>query len=166
MMKGFTLIELLVVFSIIAFVSTMGFASFVSYSNQQTLLTAYQEARTEVQAARSQTISQANLCPANQTFGGYQVLFCCASGSGDPLCPACISGDTQEHYETNIYCGGAPISVRSKRFPSHITVGNTSTSRAFLFLPLTGLVTGSGQVAITGYGQTKTITVSNVGVVQ
>lgn len=177
-MKGFTLIELLIIFATTAIISTIGVAAFVNYSHLQTVITSQLDVKAMLEQARSQSLSQVNKpsnclfgqcsCPSGQPFGGYQVLFCCSAGNAKPLCPQnCIAGDTQEHYEMDIICGGNTYATQSKRFPANVSIDdNKSTSRSFLFWPLTGLVSGSGTIMINGYSTSRSITVSNVGVIQ
>lgn len=176
--KGFTLVELIVVFSIIAVISAMSFTAYVSFSRQQILLDTADNIKTMLYTARSQSISQANKpnqcnsgsscqCPTGQQFSGYQVVFCCPIGGG-VKCPSnCISNDTAEHYELQISCSGNTYLVDKADFPSkNITVnGSSSTTRSVMFQPLSGLVTGAGNVVVNGYNQTKTISVSQTGVI-
>ncbi len=189
--KGFTLIELIVVFSIMAMLSVAAFASFVSFSNKQVVLDTVANMKTMLYTARSQSLSQSNkptqctpgntcACPTGQQFSGYQVLFCCpvCTGGGCPLIPnvGCPMGcqarnssggnDNNEHYELQIMCSGNTYLVDSKDMPStQIDVNSSSTTRSVLFQPLTGLVTGYGNIVVNGYGTTKTLTVSQTGVI-
>ncbi len=161
------MIELIVVFSITAILSTIGIASFVSYSQQEAVITSAAEAKTMIAKAKSLTTSQVkpSQCTANQQFGGYKVLFCCNSGGS---CPACqLTGD----YELQVVCAGNPIAIDSRTFPSKVTVDNgvsNTTSRSFWFQPISGGVIGTGKVSITGIGYSKlqTITVTSTGVIE
>lgn len=176
--EGFTLIELLIIFATTAIISTIGVASFVTYSHLQSVINAQLDIKAMLEQARNQTSSQVNhpsscltgqcSCASGQTFGGYQVLFCCAAGNAKPLCPQnCIAGDTQEHYEMDIICGGNSYAVQSKRFPTNVSIDdNNSSSRSFLFWPITGMISGSGKVVVTGYGSSRSVSVSNIGVIQ
>ena len=56
--KGFTLIELMVVFSILAVLSTIGVAAFVSFSRTQTLNAAASDIKSMLNLAKSRAYSQ------------------------------------------------------------------------------------------------------------
>ncbi len=176
--RGFTLVELIVVFSIVAVLSAMSFAAFVSFSRQQLVIDTVANMRTTLYTARSQSLSQANKptqcvsgsscqCPTDQQFSGYQVLFCCPINGGVSCRAGCIDSTTAEHYELQILCAGNAYLVDSTKMPSaNVSVDRAnSTTRLVLFQPLSGLVTGAGKIVVTGYNQTKTITVSQTGVV-
>lgn len=187
---GFTLVELIVVFSITTVLASIGFASFVTYSRQQTLNTAVADAKLLLQTARSETLAQVNApsycygggqgcqCQANQPFGGYEVNFCCASGTSSQMCATtnCLNNaDKAEHYELAIVCGGNRYLVDSKDYPVQVTTSQNNaatTVRRFLFVPLTGLVdgltagTGSVTLIMSQFNLSKAISVSSTGVIQ
>ena len=74
--NGFTLLELVVSLSVIAILSTIGIASFVSQSKSATLQAATSEVVSEISLAKSRASSQVNNnCKKNgQTLKGYEVL--------------------------------------------------------------------------------------------
>jgi type II secretory pathway pseudopilin PulG len=177
---GFTVIELIIVFAIMAVLSTVGFAAFVNYNHQQTLNNTVAEIKMLLQEARSRTGSQVNQatscirgqcsCTAGQQFGGYVALFCCKNGQqgagAATTCPSCFPGDTTEHYELNLICGGSNVGVLdSQPLSSNIIFNTSSTSRSFMFQPLTGQVVGAGTITITGFNESRSITVSDLGVI-
>src|SRR3990167_1262351 len=84
--KGFTLIELLVAFVVIAVLSTIGIASFVSYSRSQALTQATNDLATTLTVARSR--AQAQVKPStgvcqNSPLLRYDVRLC---GIGTNFC--------------------------------------------------------------------------------
>jgi len=162
--SGFTLIELLVVFSIIGVLSTVGIITSISFNQEQLLGNSTENIKLFLQRARSQTYSQVNnQCPSGQQFNGYKVLLCCSGTE----CPQCTS---TKDYELNVVCGSSVLPVDSKSFPSGISVDSATTSRSFLFEPITsGVIGGAGsewQIVIDGFGRKKTITVNSAGVIQ
>ncbi len=75
---GFTFIELIVVFSVIAILSSVGIASFVSYSRTQQLNSSSSELVTLINLAKSRSASQIKpnnigICSNNATLEGYEV---------------------------------------------------------------------------------------------
>lgn len=161
---GFTLIELIVAFSVMAFLSTVGIASFVSYSRNQALTVSTKDLVNTLNLAKSRSLSQVltpSQCPG-QSLMGYEVRLCGFSTS------SCLS---EGAYELNIACSGNIFStVETKKLSVGISFDkNTTTTTSFLFPILTGGVkknVGDGTIVLSGYGQTKTITVSSSGVIQ
>lgn len=160
--RGFTIIELIVVFSVIAIISTIGIASFVSYTNSQKLRNAVLEVKTALQDARSQALSQTRPNTCNGTLDAYEVRICCkSSGTG---CPSCItSGD----YEIDAICSNVAVNTSFGTLPSDVTFSSTQTTqRTFHFVPIVGGVTNSGTIGITQSNTTQTINVTSTGVIQ
>lgn len=164
MKKGFTLIELVVAFSVIAFLSTVGIASFVNYSRSQALAVSAKDLVNALNLAKSRSLSQVlapSQCPG-QSLIGYEVRLCV------PSTPTCLSeGD----YELNIACSGNIFSpVETKKLPVNISFDeNQTTTTSFLFPILTGGVNmggGDGTIVLSGYGQTRTIIVNSSGVIK
>ena len=158
MAKGFTLIELLFVFSVFAVLSTVGVASFVTYSRAQTLSVATLDLSAMLQVAKSRASSQVkpSNCGAN-TLDGYRVVICGLAGS---ICP------TASTYELRAVCGPTESIYATKKLPTSITFeSNTSqtTSVSYMFKTISGGVDGAGKVTLRGYGNTKSITVDVTG---
>lgn len=161
---GFTLIELIVVFSVMAVLSTLGMASFVSYTNSQKLRNGVLDIKTVLQNARSQALSQTQNSACTGTVQGYEVRICC-KGFGTS-CPTCNStGD----YEVDASCSTIPngVLVSKGTLPSGVSIdSSTTTQRTFHFIPIAGGVTTGGNIGITGNGQVQTITVTTTGVIK
>ncbi len=175
--RGFTLVELVVVLAILSLLSAASIAAFVSYNRAQGVSVGGQEVRTILYTARSYALAQANTpqecysgqcqCPSGQTFVGYRVVFCCASGGGQNCPNTCIVNDSAEHYELNLLCSSSSFTVETDHFPTGVSVSNASTSRSFSFEAVTGAVTGAGMLRIgNAFSQTNDITVSALGVIQ
>ena len=146
--SGFTLIELVVVFSIIGILSVLGIAGFNEYNQVQTLQTATNDVATMLNLAKSRALSQVKLnsiCIPTRPLRGYRVLLL-----GTNI------------YRLRIHCGGSVRTILEKRLPRNITFGAAGT---FFFPVLKGGVTTSGQVVLSGYGQTRCIAVSEVGMI-
>ena len=162
---GFTLLELLIVFSIIAIISTIGIASFVSYSREQTLNTAIFNIKNFLYTARSNSLNgEKKDCPTSQTLIGYSVLFCCGGAS----CPTCLGTND---YEMDILCtpdGGVtidPFLVESEKYPVGLTLSSFTKSE-YTFYPLSGGVNNSGSLTFSAFGQNKTISITQNGIIQ
>lgn len=166
--QGFTFIELLVVFSITAILSTLGIASFLSYSRSQDLRNATYDLSTLLNSAKSNSQAQvkpSDKCSTADTLNAYKVYVCCVGGG----CPACV--DSSDDMELVVSCGSKPDQVViSKKFPHGISVNTQvgqTTSRSFSFMPLNGGISGAGQVVLNGYNsETKKVMVSTSGVIQ
>lgn len=156
-MVGFTLIELLFVFSIFSILSTMGIASFVSFSRAQLLSAAAFDVSTMLQVAKSRAASQVIPveCGTDQ-LTGYKVLICGLSTSTCSM---------QQTFELRALCGTIPPVIQRKTLPIGITFDqSTTTSTSFLFHILSGAVDGPGIVTIKGAANSKkSIQVDTVG---
>lgn len=183
--KGFTLIELIIVFSIMVILSSIGFASLVTYSHSQSIDTTMKDFKTTLFTARSRALSQLrdSSCFSSGFSGqgyeleGYQVVACCSFGS---LCLSQQCNDVTNSYELQaVYAnsdgtGRTAETCQAKKFSDpNISIDSSSKTTAtyFFFASVTGAVTtnatsGLSQLSITGYGYTKIATVSATGVIQ
>lgn len=151
--KGFTLIELIVVFSIIVFLSTVGLASYFSYSQVQILTSSANEFVTTIQLAKSRANSQVKP-PERYCSGqldGYSVVI----------------NITNREYRLGVICGGNASNnpLLTKILPRDITFDEVTTTNIF-FPIIQGGVQGFGRISIMGYGRTKTITINSVGIIK
>ena len=155
---GFTLIELIVVFSVIAIISTIGVAAFVGYSRTQTLNQAAIDLSTTLSTAKSRASSQIKppaQCTSLMTLNGYSVTI---------NIPA-------KTYSLNVVCSGTTFVLTTTTLPTGISFNlasgtpPTTTTNVF-FAILTSAVSGTGNIVLSGYSQTKTITVDSLGVIQ
>ncbi len=163
--KGFTLLELVVVFSIIATISTIGVASFVSYSQTQTLQQAENDLLTALNTAKSLSGAQVKVYPENnlacnvgQSFGGYGIKIVEVTPPGS------------NYYYFYIMCSGteSPHTTFQTTLPKSVYFDSTNTTTTDVFFPvLTGGVVGSGNIVIystfTTPNPTKTIAVDSGG---
>ncbi len=163
---GFTLIELIIVFAVISILSTVGVASFVSYSRSQTLQQAANDLVTTLNLAKASTSTQVKVfnynggtiqCPVNTTLQGYSVTIDIANN----------------RYNLSIVCSGSSIPATTyTKLPTGVTFNPTTdptnpTTTTNVFFPvLTGGVIGSGNISLSSYGNTKTITVNSAGGIQ
>lgn len=163
--KGFTLLELLIVFSIIAMISTIGIASFVSYSRQQTLNTTIFNIKNFLYTARSNALNgEKKDCPISQALVGYAVLFCCSGSS----CPICLGTN---NYEMDLLCtpdGGVtvdPFLEESKKYPIGLTL-SSFTKAQYIFYPLSGGVNNAGSLTFSAFDKNQTISITQIGIIQ
>lgn len=156
--KGFTLIELIVVFSVIAIISTIGVAAFVGYSRTQTLNQASIDLSTYLSTAKSRASSQikpAAQCTSSTALDGYSVSINIVASS----------------YSLNVVCSGSTFALTTVKLPTGVTFNSatdtppTTTANVF-FAILNSSVTGTGNIVLSGFSQTKIITVNSLGVIQ
>ncbi len=155
---GFTLIELLFVFSVFAVLSTIGVASFVTYSRTQTLSAATFDLSTMFNVAKSRASSQVkpSSCGVN-VLDGYKVTIC---GLAQSACP------TVSMYQLRVICGTTETVISAKKLPSSIQFDSDvakTTSVSYFFKTLTGGVDGSGKVTLRGYGNAKSVIIDTSG---
>lgn len=152
--RGFTLIELIVVFTVIAILSVIGVAAFVSYGRVQTLETSASELKSTLFLAKSRAISQVNdICISKaQILDGYQVDLSTSTNS----------------YQLKVRCSGFFYPVYPITYlPKNITFDAIkTTSTSFFFPVISSGVKGAGAICLTGYGNSKTITVDPIGGIQ
>jgi prepilin-type N-terminal cleavage/methylation domain-containing protein len=160
--KGFTLLELIVVFSIIAILSTIGLASFVSYSKSQTLQSGLNDVTSVLNTAKSKASAQIipDLCSGSLV--GYGVsIFKSANGSH----PA-------NSYTLEATCSGSGVTqISSTNLPSGVSFNAATNTPNIFFSVLTGAVItgapGNGNIVLSGFSlPNKTITVNSLGVIQ
>jgi len=145
--QGFTLIEMLVVLSFIGILTSLGIASYSSYNSSQSVQSSATDVETLLASAKSRAISQVipSSCGTNP-LTGYQVDFTISAGQ----------------YTLSAICGSKQVQS-TNALPSQITFATGSTA-SVLFSVATGTVSPA-TILITGYGKTKTITVSQTGII-
>lgn len=159
--SGFTLIEILVVFSIISILSAIGFASFVSYSRSQQLNQTANNIKLLVSQARFNSISTVKI---NRDISGNTVD--CSSSSLDGY-SVIITGTNQ--IELDQECNGStaqPIKIIT--LPSNLTftspTGGAVMCASIHFSALSATSAGLPcSIALSGYGQKKTIDIDAIG---
>lgn len=156
---GFTLIELIVVFAIIAALSTLGVASFVSYSRTQALNSAVNDLVSILNLAKSRAQSQVKPSCAGP-LDGYEIRLCGVSGS-PTTCINTIDAD----YELDARCNGSVVSppISTGKLSQNVSFDPSTTTTSIFFSVLTGGVQGFGTIAMTGYSQTKNIVIDQSG---
>lgn len=152
---GLTLIELIIVTAVIGIMAAIGSSTFLSYSRTQKLQTAANDLVTVLNVAKSNSFSQLISFPTtnclNKRLDGYEVIITIPSS-----------------YKINVVCSGVTVDryqVLAKSLPNNIEFD--PISQTFFFFPvLTGGVIGSGTVQLSGFGQTRSVTVTNAGVIK
>ncbi len=146
--KGFTLLELIVVFTIIAILSTMGIASFMTYSRNQTLVQAAQSLENTIHLARSDALSQVkpSVC-TGQVLNGYQIDI----------------NTLNNTYSLSVVCNGTHV-VSQTTLPTTISFSSQTTATS-IFYPIisSGATGGNTKIVLTGYGNNFTINIDNNG---
>lgn len=160
-MKGFTLIELLLVFSIIAILSAFGTAAFINYNQSQKVSNTSLEVVAILNLAKSRATSQVKPSSCSGVLNGYKVGLC-------KLAPnVCLSSEVLEDYALYALCGDEIVSpaIERKKLLDGISF-DVNSAPSFFFKVITGGVNQGGIIKITGYGQEKCVTISNIGSIQ
>lgn len=152
---GFTMIELIVVFSVMGVLSTIGLASFVSYSRSQVLQQATNDFTTFINSAKTRAASQvkpSTQCTSLSILQSYSVTINIVART----------------YSLNVTCSGNSTVLQTTTLPQNVsfnsaTASPPTTTTNIIFPVLTGGVNGSGNVVISSYSLIKTVTVSPVG---
>lgn len=146
--KAFTLVELLIVVSIIGTLTAMGLASYSSYNAGQIVKSSETNVATMLNAANSEAISQVvpSSCGTN-VLTGYQV-------------DITVGG---QQYTLSAMCGTKQVAATNK-LPAQLSFASGSTPSIF-FNVSSGIIANTATVNVTGYGVTKTVTVSTTGIV-
>lgn len=155
--RGFTLIELIVVFMVIAILSVIGVAAFVSYGRIQTLESASSALTSALLLAKSRALSQVKPSECtDKILSGYQVYLNIPSNS----------------YELDAVCSRFTYRIPppTRTLPKNISFDPIKTTSTLFFFPVisSGVVISNGAqntgtIVLTGYGNTKTITVDSIG---
>lgn len=146
---GFTIVEIVVVFAITAILSTIGIASFVTYNQTQILLTAESDLRSTLNLAKSRALSQAKPAQcATQVLSGYRVNLSLGS----------------RNYTLEAVCSGASYSLQTTTLHPDLMFGAGTNPTSYFFPVIVSGVSGSGMIIITGYGQSRTITIDSIGI--
>lgn len=159
---GFTLIEIIVVFSIISVVSSIGIASFVTYSKTQAFNSVVSDFTNTLSLAKSRAQSQVKPSSCSGTFDGYQMALCKLSPSD------CLPADADKDFALSVVCDGILVSpAYGKILPNGINIDRLSPSLSYslLFHALSGGVNQEGQVKIEGNGYCKVVNISTTSAV-
>lgn len=145
---GFTLIEIVVVFAVLAVLSTIGMASFVSYNQAQILANEDSKIKSVFNLAKSRAISQTKPPQCEGLIlDGYRINISVASGS----------------YELEAVCSGSPFNILENNLHPDVSFGQSTSPTSFFFPVISGGVAGNGIIVVTGYGQSRTITIDSIG---
>jgi len=151
--KGFTVIEIVVVFAITAVLATIGIASFVTYNQTQTLANAESEVRSTLNLAKSRSISQTKppQC-ATQVLNGYRINISLSSRS----------------YTLEAICNGLPQNPQTKVLHPDLRFDSGTNPLSFFFPVIVGgvQIQNQGRIVITGYNQSRTITIDPTGTIR
>lgn len=131
---GFTLLELIVVFSLIAVISGVGVASFVSYGQRQAIAEGQTDVKLAIEKARNNAISAVKpaSCTDNDPLTSYKFVLCDNGGN-------CV--ESENDYEIDAVCGSQSVVVQRGQFKPGIVVDTTNTTCSEIeFDSLTGSV--------------------------
>ena len=158
---GFTLLELVVVFSVISILSTIGIASFVSYSNSQVLQGSVSDLISKIHLAQANAASQVKpsaYCLPSDVLNGYGInINTSPNGQGNYTYSMYVECNATAY--TMGSSSSLPKGVQFESYPIVTTTNN-------IFFPvLTGGVAGSGMISLTGYNLSKCIIIDSSGVI-
>ncbi len=153
--KGFTLIEILIVVSVMVFLSVGGITSFTAFTDTQELQKAAQDLSSVLTVAKSSAQSQIRPNPfpcGTSTVQSYVVDL----------------GEVSFHrYSLNVLCRGSTTLRKigtDTSFPTNITITSPSQTR-YQFDVLSGYVGTANTITILRGGKSRSISVSNQGVI-
>lgn len=149
--SGFTVIEIVVVFAIVAVLSTIGIASFVTYNQTQILQNAESQLKSTLNLAKSRAFSQAKpgQC-ASMVLNGYRVTISFSNRS----------------YTFEAICNGLSQNPKTTTLHPDLRFDATLTNPTSYFFPVIvgGVqVQNEGTIVFTGYGQVRTIRIDPTG---
>lgn len=144
---GFTIIELLVVFTFIGILTSLGIASYSSYTSSQSVQTAATNFVNLLHTAQSRSLSQVipSSC-ASGTMIGYEVDI--ATGG--------------QQYSLTALCGASRIPISTAALPYGVTFG-TGPGSSVIFNISSGTVVTPVTFTINSYNKIRTIKVSQIG---
>ncbi len=159
--KGFTLLEILIVMSVILLISIGSYVGFIQFSRQQSLTSAWDSLRNNLNEARSNSMSQAILTDAcnqaSQTLVGHQVRFYAPAGA-------------PHYYSLEEVCSSGSVTtalVRTVYLPSGVVFTSIpAPSSPLRFLIITGAVSNPTTVTISNGKNAVNISVDSVGVIR
>lgn len=126
--KGFTLIEIIVVFSVIAIISTVGIAAFVSYSKTQALQASYLDFINTLNKAKAYSLSQVKPTRCDQNLlNGYDVVL---NYSSDQT--------SQDSYSLYVRCGDQDQEppLKTAKLPQTVRFNPIFTTYQNYFFPI------------------------------
>jgi prepilin-type N-terminal cleavage/methylation domain-containing protein len=143
--NGFTIIELIVVFSVIAVLSTVGIASFVSFSRAEELQTATNDYINTLNLAKARALSQVKPVGCQGALSGYRVDLV-----------------SNQKYALFVVCGG-DIEMTHVDLSKNISISNWTTSgaRSVFFPIISSGFFGNGNVQMAAYGLYKCIVIDS-----
>lgn len=153
--RGFTFIELLIVISLISFLSIIGIAAFVTYSNVQAFNSGVSDVVSMLNIAKSRAQSQvaqptAAVCGTNNnSIRGYGVRF---AGR--------LTYDLRAICDDDLY---HVVPGTAKDLTTYGLTHNHNVQYIVRFNGLTGNVISTSPIIITGFGMTRTITIDSSG---
>jgi len=154
---GFVLIELMVVFSLMALISGIGFVSFSSYSQKQTVNQAAQDIKLIFDNAKFNALSsvkESTSC-SNGTLVGYKIVVCSKA--------SCL-GPATDAYEIDVMCSDVDTLLYSKKLPQNVIIDATSTCSVVKYNTLSNFVEGGPcDIVVAGYGIKSTIRIDGGG---
>lgn len=157
---AFTLIEIMLSLAIMSVVSLFGVFTYREYNQTKIVGSAASQVEDILLLARSRASTQVKpdiaACSADRVLYGYRVDFCpdnCSSG---------------QNFQLTVVCGDAGQFTQkignSYYLPTGVNFGSTSP-QSVMFRVLTGEVVGATNLALSGYGRTHSIGISQTGVV-
>src|SRR3989344_5909912 len=98
--QGFTLIEVVIAFSIMAIISLVGIAAFISYNRAQVLNTAASDVVGIFNLAKARSSSQVKPASCVGSLDSYKVGLCKLSPTD------CLPSESDKDYAVYAVCGG------------------------------------------------------------
>lgn len=142
--KGFTLIELLVSISVVSLLSSLGLAAFSQFNRRQILVTATRAFFTNLRFAQSKADNNEKPAGCTGDLIGYRLYF--------------IDSST---YALAAHCASSSVEINRITLTPPVVKGSGFTNVEFR--TLRNSVIDGGNVTLTAFGLTRTITVNPGG---
>jgi len=153
---GFTLIELLVTISIMGILFGLGVAKYNEFNRRQILDQAAQELKSNLRLVQNKALAGEKDCTV------CQVGSKCGDGD-DKVLDGWYVSFSANNYQIYGKCGAAQFSPQTVDLSRRNITLSSSPSNLVRFKPLGQGVDGATTITLSGYGETRTITVTTTG---
>jgi len=155
---GFTLIEVLIVMTIIGIIFGLGMAQYSKFNRSQIVVQAAQELKNNLRFAQNKAIAGEKDCSSAECGGADGI--CGTNDVGEKTLEGWrVNYSSGQNYQIYGSCDGETFRDRSIDLPS----GVSPTPFSILFKPLGRGVVGATTITLSGFGETRRVSVSATG---
>jgi len=158
---GFTLIELLVTISIIGVLFGIGVAKYNEFNRRQILDQAAQELRSNLRLAQDKALAGEKDCSSSKCGGSDGI--CGTNDANEKSLEGWYVSFSANNYQIYGKCGVAQFSPQTVDLSGRNITLSSFPSNLVRFKPLAQGVDGATTISLSGYGETRPITVTGTG---